>query len=195
MSATLPLFPSIAGRISRSDVPSYSEPQLFYDPPYATTEEDAFAWSLVRSLHIRSGLRYRVAQGESFYHFVIELNGRITAIEIMDDDVDSAQPAPLPYGVDVLYRFSRCDIRERGNDCLYVMALLDPSLFGPRARVKARRESSENLAIEFSGDRRSEITLRYEALEPLVEIDGEWLVLDPDDTVLTTRVLRCDGNA
>lgn len=195
MAATLSLFSTPAARKSRNTVPAVSEPQLFYDPPYATREEDAFAWALVRSLHADSGLRHAVMIGGTPYHFVIESEGKITAIELVDGDPATTQAPPMPERVDVRYRISRDDIRDRTNDSLYVMALLDPSLFDPHSRVKARRESSENLAIEFNGDRLSEITLCYEAPEPLVEIEGEWLVLDPDETVLTTRILRTERQA
>src|SRR5690554_752047 len=138
MAATLSLFSTPAPRISRTTAPAVSEPQLFYDPPYATREEDAFAWALVRALHAGSGLRHGVMIGGTLHHFVIESDGKITAIELVDGDPATAQASPIPQGVDVRYRISRDDIRERTNDCLYVMALLDPTLFAPHSRVKAR---------------------------------------------------------
>ncbi len=190
MAATLSLFPAPSVRAPRKEAPAVSEPQLFYDPPYATREEDAFAWALVRSLRSTSGLRHSVQMGQTLHNFVIEMDGRVTAIDIIDGDSHSAEAPAQGLGVDVHYRFSRKDIRERSQDCLYVMALLDPSLFDVHSRVRIRRDSSENLAVELNGDRMAEVTLRYEASEPLVEIDGEWLVLDPDETTRSTLVIR-----
>lgn len=190
MAATLSLFRASDFRSARKEAPAVSEPQLFYDPPYATREEDALAWALVRSLNTGCGLRHHLEIGGTSCNFVIETEGRTAGIEIVDeDDLGDGRTGDL----DVCYRFTRRDISERLNDCLYVMALLDPALFDSRSRVRARRESSENLAIEFNGDRMSEITLRYETPEPLVQIEGEWLVLDPEERAFETRVLRLEG--
>lgn len=189
MAATLSLFRASDLRSVRKEAPAVAEPQLFYDPPYATREEDALAWALVRALNTGCGIRHQVVVGDAICNFVIEAEGRTAGIQIVDEDSIPERATP---DLDVCYRFTRRDISERLNDCLYVMALLDPALFDARSRVRARRESSENLAIEFNGDRMSEITLRYETPEPLVEIEGEWLVLDPDETTFETRVLRVE---
>lgn len=192
MAATLSLFRTSDLR-SRKQAPAVSEPQLFYDPPYATREEDAFAWALVRALSAHCGLRHQVEIDGTVFSFVIEMEGRIAAIDIVDGSAMEMEAPVAAPGVDVFYRFTRDDIRDRSHDCLFVMALLDPAFFDPCSRVRARRESSETLAIELNGDRMSEIALRYEATEPLVEIEGEWVVLDPDATAYETRIIRAEN--
>src|SRR5690625_5902073 len=91
----------------------------------------------------------------------------------------------------IIYRIRRADVEERLNDCLYVMSLLDPTIFSSRDRVRLRRNASANLAVELSGDRLSEIVLRYELPDKLVQIDEVLVVLSPDEEAFeTVMVMR-----
>lgn len=161
--------------------PVVNEPQLFYAPPYATPVEDSFAWALVRSLRAECGLRYQIPEG---VNFMIESPTMRVAILIDSNPACDTIPA------DVVYRLTSDDLANRLSDVLYAFSLLEPRLFEACERTKIRRNAASNLAIEFDGDDLEMIRLRYEPEEYLVEIEGEWIVLDPADTVFETTIAR-----
>src|SRR5690625_596210 len=90
----------------------------------------------------------------------------------------------------IIYRIRRADVEERLNDCLYVMSLLDPTIFSSRDRVRLRRNASAHLAVELSGDRLSELVLRYALPDRLVQIDDEWVLLAPAEPALAPGMVR-----
>jgi hypothetical protein len=163
--------------------PAVTEPQLFYAPPYATPAEDSLAWALVRSLRAECGLRYQIPEG---VNFMIESPKTSVAILIDSELANAAVPA------NVVYRLTAEDLQNRLSDVLYAISLLEPRLFDACERTKIRRNASPNLAIEFDGDDLEVIRLRYEPEEYLVEIEGEWIVLDPSDTVFETTITRAE---
>jgi hypothetical protein len=180
MATTLSLFRPEA-RPTRRAAATVGEPQLFYAPPYATAEEDALAWALVRSLRPECGMRYQIPEG---VNFMIETPTSRVAIMIDSD----AEPTSVP--ADVVYFVSGEDLRERLSDVMYALSLLDPRLFEGSERAKLRRNATPQLAIEFDGDDFTSIRLRYEPEEQIVEIDGEWIVLDPTAVVFETVLVR-----
>jgi hypothetical protein len=115
---------------------------------------------------------------------MIETVGRKIAIMI-DSDED-----PSRIQADVVYYFTSEDLAQRQSDILYAMSLLDPRLFDGSERARLRRNAALNLAIEFDGDDLSSLRLRYEPESQMVDIDGEWVVLDPTEGCFETSVRR-----
>ena len=174
----------------RSFTRGTTEPQLFYAPPYASPEHDTLAWALVRHLNPAAALREVKHGGHA--SFMIEMEGRSVCIELVEDTMEAGECAADASGT-INYQICRSDVAERLSDCLYVMSLLDPTIFSPRDRVRLRRDASENLAVELSGDRMSEIVLRYELPDQLVQIEDELVVIDPDAAAFMTVMRRLDG--
>lgn len=173
--------------VSLRSVTRVTEPQLFYAPPYASPDHDSLAWALVRHLNPAAALREVKRAGNAA--FMIEMEERRVCIELVEDTIDVAENVSDESGM-ISYRIRRADVKERLNDCLYVMSLLDPTIFSSRDRVRLRRNASANLAVELSGDRLSEIVLRYELPDQLVQIDDELVVLAPDEAAFETVMVR-----
>jgi hypothetical protein len=126
------------------------EPSLFYDPPYATPLDEAFAWHLVKYLAPASGLQAQV-EGPvagagagalpARLDFLVERgpHRRVGLVwRTSDDPARDRLHDALVMGsglVDVLYRLRPEDVAHRLHDALLVAARFDPSLFSERGRI------------------------------------------------------------
>ncbi|MFQ5875594.1 MAG: hypothetical protein ACE5JL_17600 [Dehalococcoidia bacterium] len=121
-----------------------------YEPPYDSPIEQILAWHLTRYLewdvefdkqveiHTRHGLfRADFVLSHMGEKIEVECDGR----DFHDQSRDELRDAiVLGEGhVDTIYRFRGCDITYNPADCVWLMSVLDPSLFSQRGHLHLDR--------------------------------------------------------
>lgn len=192
------LFPLHPASASRHPL---QEPALFYHPPYETEAEDDLAYELVRTLDESAGLHYRPALATSYaafdVTFVIE-KGRQRIGILISREEEAIDPVEASFHdtllvdaglVDILYRFSEEDARERLYDVLCLVARWNPGLFSERglARIEAQASPATRAFAPIPGQENGSLALILPAEEDAWMGEAFTWSSEVAGTVLTCR--------
>lgn len=164
----------------------FSEPTLFFDPPYRSAADDAVAWQLVRHLHPACGLQYRQPVADLAVRpvdFVIEKSGRRIGIDLLEEAPDPEREALIisTGTADVLYRIEASSLVQRICDVLFLLSRQEPALFPEEERRTLFERASK--ATRRAANVQTGATVSVTYVEELM-IDGE-LVAWPSKEVLS----------
>lgn len=134
----------------------FERPRAFYDPPYESPIEDAFAWNLIKHLDPAT---YLVKQhpapticGSFRLDFVAIAGSRRIAFEcdgaeFHDRLRDECRDAMILWSghVDMVYRLKGADLHYRMNEVVGTLADLEPTLFDDRGRRNASSLSRDSI--------------------------------------------------
>ena len=133
-----------------------------FTPPYDSPIEEVFAYAIVKYLDadVDFHTQYPVETlcGRFRLDFVAEVGARKVGFEcdgaeFHDEGHDEWRDAMIlgDHKVDAIYRLRGTDIHRRLDDCLHLLARLEPELFSERGRMNLRTLATPRLR-EFEWD-------------------------------------------
>lgn len=156
----------------------FEPPAAYYDPPYESPIEDAFAWHLVKHLDPSVALVKQAPApticGNFRLDFCATVKGRTIGFECDGADYhdelrDECRDALILWAghADVIYRLHGADLHHRMNEVLGTLGDREPALFSERGLRNVKHLSSDAthrfdgsgmILVEFApgeGERRS----------------------------------------
>lgn len=129
-------------------------PASYYDPPYESPIEDAFAWHLVKHLdpavHLMKQVTAPTICGSFRLDFLAEAGASRIGFECDGADYhdelrDECRDAMILWSghADVIYRLRGANLHRRMNEVLGTLADHEPALFSDRGRRNVAHLSSE----------------------------------------------------
>lgn len=193
------------------DAPAvWSEPALFYDPPYASDLHDAVAWELVKHLDDACGLRADVTAppvGDCTARadFLVEAPSGLRVAFVLTGPGDGpVGDDALPDGpetcarerdalligtgtADVVYRVRRVDVAHRLHDVLLLAARWDRALFTRRAQTNLQTLAAPEAYRATVHPGVHTVSLAYAAARGCTLVDADDA---PADTLIVDRLDR-----
>lgn len=146
----------------------------FYNPPYESPLEDSFALTFEKyvnpKLQHQQQFEVHTICGRYIIDFAIKAPQGWIGIECDGHEFHNPHRDEWRDGMilgtekfHTIYRLRGRDLHYRFEDCLYIMAQLDPMLFSERGLENISLPGSENVR-EYDGEEKDHITITYPEL-------------------------------